>query len=428
VAGVTADIPAGAAGETTLLRLLSTASETHVPTLQGLYMHIEGEDGYRYNWQDTTAGTAGFSPREQFTAMLPALKTKDAILTLPASEGRFAVYDGNGYMTNPSDPNDFAVADSLGGMLRFLTTSAGGGNTPPVAVDDTATTPFETPVTIDVLANDTDADGDTLSSGASDAASASGGTVSCTATCDYTPPTGFSGTDTFTYQASDGTDLSNVATVTITVEAAPNTPPVAVDDAYGTLQDVALTVPAPGVLGNDSDADGDTLTAALTTPATSGTLVLGSDGSFLYTPSAGFFGTDGFTYVAFDGTDVSNPATVTITVTQATKHVGDLDGSAVPRTSTWRATVMVTVHDQDHAPLEGVVVAGAWTVTNGSTVNTCTTDAAGQCEVTSTYGLGRTQVTFSVNDLSGAGGAYVSADNHDPDGDSDGTSITILRP
>jgi hypothetical protein len=428
VAGVTADIPAGAAGETTLLRLLSTASETHVPTLQGLYMHIEGEDGYRYNWQDTTAGTAGFSPREQFTAMLPALKTKDAILTLPASEGRFAVYDGNGYMTNPSDPNDFAVADSLGGMLRFLATTAGGGNTPPVAVDDTATTPFETLVTIDVLANDTDADGDTLSIGASDAASASGGTVSCTATCDYAPPTGFSGTDTFTYQASDGTDLSNVATVTITVEAAPNTPPVAVDDAYGTLQDVALTVPAPGVLGNDSDADGDALTAALATSTANGSVVLGSDGSFSYTPNAGFFGTDSFTYVAFDGTDVSNPATVTITVTQATKHVGDLDGSAIPRTSTWRATVMVTVHDQDHAPLEGAVVAGAWTVTNGSTVNACTTDAAGQCEVTSTYGLGRTQVTFTVNDLSGAGGAYVAADNHDPDGDSDGTSITILRP
>ena len=110
--GVTADIPAGSAvtvagdnRSNTLVRLLSTASETHVPTLQGLYMTIHAEDGFRYTWQNGER-SGGFAPREQYSAMLPPLKTKDAIVVAEA-EGRYAVYDGNGYMTNPSDPNDF---------------------------------------------------------------------------------------------------------------------------------------------------------------------------------------------------------------------------------------------------------------------------------------------------------------------------------
>lgn len=114
----TADIPTGVAGTTTLLRLFSAASKTHVPVLQGLHMSIHAEDGLRYGWEDTALGTSDFSPRVQTTAMLPPLKTKDATFTVPAA--RFAVYDGNGYMTNPSDPEDVTVGDTVGGMLRFL--------------------------------------------------------------------------------------------------------------------------------------------------------------------------------------------------------------------------------------------------------------------------------------------------------------------
>ena len=409
VDGVTADIPAGAGGERTLLRLISAAAETHVPVVQGMHMVIHAEDALPYGWEDTVAGTSGPAPREQYSAMLSPLKSKDAIITLPSTVERFAVYDGNGYMTNPSDVNDFTVGDAVGGMLRFLSvgaatntppvanddaattafetlvsidvlandtdadgdplsiatfdaTSVNGGavsctttcdytppvgfsgtdtftyqasdgtdlsnvatvtvtveavpNTPPVANDDAATTAFETLVSIDVLANDTDADGDPLSIATFDATSVNGGAVSCTTTCDYTPPVGFSGTDTFTYQASDGTDLSNVATVTVTVEALPNTPPVANDDAYATSRNTALTVAAPGVLGNDTDADGDPLTAVQQTGPTNGVLTLSPDGSFTYTPNGGFVGDDSFTYVANDAVDDSNLATVTITVRQ----------------------------------------------------------------------------------------------------------------
>ncbi len=68
------------------------------------------------------------------------------------------------------------------------------------------------------------------------------------------------------------------------------------------------------MLDNDTDADGDTLTAVLVDDVTNGTLTLDSDGSFIYVPNADYFGTDTFTYVANDGTDDSNTATVTITV------------------------------------------------------------------------------------------------------------------
>ena len=91
--------------------------------------------------------------------------------------------------------------------------------------------------------------------------------------------------------------------------------PAAVDEAYTTAQDTPLTITAPGVLANDSDPDGDALTAALASGPAQGTLTLNPDGSFLYTPAAGFSGKDSFTYHANDGIADSNIATVTISVT-----------------------------------------------------------------------------------------------------------------
>jgi VCBS repeat-containing protein len=93
--------------------------------------------------------------------------------------------------------------------------------------------------------------------------------------------------------------------------------PAAVDDGYSVDEGETLNVPAPGVLGNDSDADGDALTAALASDATNGTLTLNDDGSFTYTPKADFRGTDSFTYRANDGMADSSVRTATITVGRA---------------------------------------------------------------------------------------------------------------
>jgi hypothetical protein len=95
-----------------------------------------------------------------------------------------------------------------------------------------------------------------------------------------------------------------------------NTPPVAANDSYVVDEDTLLTVPAPGVLGNDSDAEGDTLTAELVSGVSNGSLSLAGDGSFTYTPAPGFSGSDSFVYRTLDSQSAaSNDATVTITVT-----------------------------------------------------------------------------------------------------------------
>src|SRR5207244_13426636 len=109
------------------------------------------------------------------------------------------------------------------------------------------------------------------------------------ATLTYTRSSGFSGTDTFTYKANDGQLDSNVATVTITVNAG-NGRPTATDDAYSTDEDTALTIVAPGVLSNDTDPDGDALTAVLVSSPAHGTLALNANGSFSYTPAANYNG------------------------------------------------------------------------------------------------------------------------------------------
>jgi len=105
----------------------------------------------------------------------------------------------------------------------------------------------------------------------------------------------------------------DTATVTVTVTCVNDTP-VARDDSYSAFEDTPLVVHAPGILGNDYDVDGDSLTAVIVSGPSYGALTLNPDGSFTYTPNPNFYGTDTFTYRVFDGDLYSEVATVTITV------------------------------------------------------------------------------------------------------------------
>lgn len=217
-----------------------------------------------------------------------------------------------------TDTFTYRLTDNNGNVSDPATVTIQVGdtpNTPPVAVDDEYTTPLNTVLTIDapgVIANDTDADGDVLT--ATLVTDVANGTLVFNedGSFTYTPDADFSGTDTFTYRVNDGVADSPDATVTIRVGE--NTPPQAVDDAYTTPSDTPLVIAAPGILGNDSDAENDPLTAILVDDVTNGTLVLNVDGSFVYTPTAGFVGTDTFTYRVSDGSAESDTATVTIRV------------------------------------------------------------------------------------------------------------------
>ena len=115
----------------------------------------------------------------------------------------------------------------------------------------------------------------------------------------YTPNAGFCGTDSFTYTATDGDATSALATVTITVYSVPVTDNAI---AYTVIDGNTITVNAAnGILANNTNADGGTLSAVLGTTTANGSLTLNADGSFIYTPNAGFCGTDSFTYTATDG-------------------------------------------------------------------------------------------------------------------------------
>src|SRR5207249_1544281 len=166
---------------------------------------------------------------------------------------------------------------------------------------------------VGVLSNDTDVDSATLT--AALVAGPSHGTLALNAngSFTYTPAANFNGTDSFTYTASDGALSSNVATVNLTILPVDHEP-VAANDSFATDEDTPLTVAAPGVLGNDTDVDGGTLTAVLVGNVSHGTLTLNANGSFMYTPAANFNGSDSFTYRASDGTAQSNIATVALTI------------------------------------------------------------------------------------------------------------------
>ena len=215
----------------------------------------------------------------------------------------------------------------------------------PLAQADSATTGRDTPVTIDVLANDADPDGDPLllsevSQPANGTASIQGGRVL------YTPDAGFTGVDTFTYNVVDPDGGAGSATVTVTVEeiANPNQPPVARDDTATTQIDTPVSI---AVLANDSDPDNDVLSIIEVGAAASGTAVISGE-RITYTPAPGFIGSDSFTYTISDGNGGSMTATVRVTVAQAANRppIAGSD-SAVTTVDT---PVVIPVLDNDFDP------------------------------------------------------------------------------
>jgi Ca2+-binding RTX toxin-like protein len=196
-------------------------------------------------------------------------------------------------------------------------------NDAPIVQNDLATTPQNTPISIAVLANDSDLDGDSLSLTSFNSTSAQGGTVSRdengtpgNLTDDkllYTPATGFSGNDSFTYTISDGIDTST-ATVSITVTSTSNQPPQAVNDIATATQNTPLTLPAATLLSNDTDPNpGDILSITGVSNPNNGSVQLNGT-NVIFTPAPGFIGQAGFDYSISDGKGGNSSARVDITV------------------------------------------------------------------------------------------------------------------
>lgn len=251
-----------------------------------------------------------------------------------------------------------ATGPSLPATVSVLVSS--GANQKPLANADTYApvedATFTRTAAQGVLANDTDPDGDTMTAVLSTTTARGALTFSADGSFTYTPQADYSGTDSFTYRARDSSNqLSTAATVTLNVAPA-NDAPVAAADSYGTDPGVVLIVPpAQSVLLNDTDIDGDSLTAQVVTPPASGALNLNADGTFTYNPAAP--GTFTFTYAAHDGTVQSPPATVTLIVNGRPLAGSDAFSTSedVPLVRT-APGVMSNDSDPENSPLTAIVV------------------------------------------------------------------------
>jgi VCBS repeat-containing protein len=248
--------------------------------------------------------------------------TLTASLLAQAAHGTVALATDGSFIytpaanTNGNDRFVYTVNDGHGGSATATTSiDVVAVNDAPTAVADSYSGTEDLALTGNVLTNDSDPEGDGLT--ASLLAQAAHGTVALATngSFTYTPNSDTNGADSFVYQVSDGQGASAVATASINLVAV-NDAPVAVADSYTSTEDTALVVAAgAGVLGNDSDVDGDTLTVSLVAGPANGTLSLNSDGSFTYTPNANADGADSFAYQVSDGRGGSAAATANINLT-----------------------------------------------------------------------------------------------------------------
>ncbi|WP_433794389.1 Ig-like domain-containing protein [Actinoplanes sp. CA-252034] len=227
----------------------------------------------------------------------------------------------------------------------------------PVARPDAAVTDTDTTVGIDVLANDSDPNGEQLT--VSGWTTAAHGTVAVgpAGSLLYTPDTGFTGVDGFGYTAADPHAAGSATLVSITVR---NSAPVAVDDVYTVAQQGTTTL---AVLQNDRDANtGQPLTVSSVGAAARGTAVPTAAGTFEYTPAPGATGADTFGYLLRDDLGGTDTATVAITIDAAPAAVDDT-ASTGPSTP---VDVAVLTNDSD-PELQALEIVGTGTPAHGFT-------------------------------------------------------------
>ncbi|MBS0122685.1 Ig-like domain-containing protein [Thetidibacter halocola] len=237
---------------------------------------------------------------------------------------------------------------------------------PPVAEDDSATTPEDTAVVIDVLSNDSDPDGDALTV---TGATVDIGTVTVNPdnTLRYVPPADYNGPATITYTIEDPAGNSATGEVAVTVEPV-NDDPVANPDTATTPEDTAIVIPDPS--DNDTDVDGDPLTVTSIGTPTNGTATLNPDGTVTYTPDTGFTGEDTIPYTVDDGNGGTDTGEIIVTVTP------DGDDNAAPdavddtATTTVNTPVVIPVLANDSDPDGDPITVETAIATNGiATVN-----------------------------------------------------------
>ncbi|MCA9211782.1 MAG: tandem-95 repeat protein, partial [Planctomycetales bacterium] len=265
-----------------------------IPGLVGLLANDKNPDDASLTVRETRAVNAG-------------------VLTL-GGDGSFT-YDPQGFEGVASFAYEVDDGTQITGPVEVIIAV----NTPPESTDDSYTTDEDQSLIVDaangVIANDTDAQADNELTATLVSPPSNGELeLSPDGSFTYTPGVEYSGSDSFQYRLFDGFESSDPATVVIEVNNVDDSP-IAADDAYFTLPEQALTVPASnGLLSNDVDIEGQPITARLDAQPQNGTVTVEADGAFQYKPNAGFVGRDAFSYVANDGSSNSESTSVSIEV------------------------------------------------------------------------------------------------------------------
>lgn len=304
-----------------------------------------GTVGESYSVQFSASGTSSAVTFAVSDGALPSgllLNSDGKLSGVPTKDGIFP------FTVTATDSNGFSGSHEYTLTIDKKTTSTSVVTNPnPSAVGQQVT------VSATVAADNGTPTGDVLIT-ASDGTSCTATLANAQAICIITFTTAGAKAVTATYNG-DSTFMDSSGSSAHTVFV-PNQSPVAQNDSYTTNYNTALTISAPGVLGNDSDPDNDTLTALKVSDPAHGTLTLNANGSFTYTPTAGYSGADSFTYKANDGTVDSTIATVSITVRAApvTPSIAVVGGGSC--VSDFRGQVNLTLADSD-TPLNALTVS-----------------------------------------------------------------------
>lgn len=359
------------AGERVLTRFLNAGLRTRVPMISNGHLSVIAEDGNPYPW--------GSHPRQQYTIFLPAAKTMDALFVaqvIAGADATYTIYDRRLALNNN------AALD--GGMMALIKVNKSTATAPPVIVSPPPGVVLYaaagTPLNFQVYATaggaaplaatlglksdaekrkeekrkekdkedrkdenkQKDKDEDAIPAPVAPVLPLAGPVAYSlekspygskineeTGDFSWTPGGGQVGKHLVVVRATTPTGDYDASQVYIDV-AASNQIPVAAKDSYTMVQDSTLSVAAPGVLANDSDADMDALTA-VNYSSLAGTVNGNADGSFTYKPSkTDFVGTETFTYSASDRRSFSAPATVTVNVIANRPPIVNGDTISVP--------------------------------------------------------------------------------------------------
>ena len=258
---------------------------------------------------------------DNLTATAGTFSTGQSGSIVIQSDGSYAYTPAGNF--NGTDTASYTVSDSALTDTGTLTITVAAVNDVPVAVDDSVSSGVTEGIAFNsvtsLIANDSDADGDTLAATAGTFPTGQGGSVviATDGSYAYTSAIDFSGIDTVEYTVDDGNGGTATGALTITVSAADNNAPVAVDDTVssGATEDAVFNS-VMSLIANDTDADNDALAATAGTFATDqgGSIVITTNGAYTYTPGPDFNGADTVSYTVVDDGGLSDTGTLTITV------------------------------------------------------------------------------------------------------------------